>query len=644
MPILQDHRLHKRIESGSTFSIIFGVIVVAAVIACAIWGFFIPKHRKKHELSTSGLKWNRSSILTTRGPRRPRKAYPSHPAVRPLLSKPSAAQILPTYNPRTESPFPDGPAVSLTNFCLDNKTRAHSSPLPITSISSNGLFTPVKRSDAGESKNRYHTLPRAIGAKDFAVESNAFGDAKDFILPVPEPLALKPRDAGRPPAVVRHLQKYGTPLRSSPTNSDKLLHPNKLFHVVQRAEMRDSYCSSTSMRVDHRQSDEAAAAAKDVVDIVGKATQQRAGERDSATVSGNPLSEETLRTKAENCKRMQDQELTVIHRLRSYRCLTEDQSSGLNRAGTLTRPKKSVEELRRLYTEEQKAVNIPTVHLSNAGTVSTFLTNTEGCSDLETVSTPATSLNLPASDLALLPASLCLKRSFEPNPVQGCGTPRRCTVDSTVTVAGPNHEKPLSKGNVSQGPISKNGRGFYHAGRRLTKPPPLSIYPGLKTLTPPASHARRSITDLSQAIFGPLMKTNTMRSRARASSVYSRDTQGFSMSATPITPDFPTPATDSFTERYTTGNPFRSQESVRTRIDEWTQRIEGQTAVLVPRSRRISPLLKSPTEFAKSAGEENGMLEKGTGVEMTPRQSRHETSRQDEEITDKDAPGGALWI
>lgn len=277
MPALHFHVLQKRLESGTTFSIIFGVIAAVVIVACAIWGIAIPEYRRNRPPSPAAVKWNTGSILTTRTRSKLRRTYPNHPAVRPLLSKPSAAQIVSTYNPRTESPFPDGPAISMTSFCRGGKARANSSPLLPTSISSNGLFTPIKRSDSrdDDSKSKYHTVPRVNDAKHLAAPSSDFGDAKDFILAVPEPLALRPREAGRPPAVTRHLQRYGTPLTDSPAASDKHLHPNKLFRAVQKADLRNSFCSSTSMRIDHRQSDAAKnLSTKDIVEIEDEAIQE----------------------------------------------------------------------------------------------------------------------------------------------------------------------------------------------------------------------------------------------------------------------------------------------------------------------------------------------------------------------------------
>lgn len=272
MPAIPRNHLHKRVDSGSVFALTFGIVAVVLVVVCVIWKFVLPEYRKQRRFRTKG---DDGSGLTSRkfsiG-----RSYPSHPGVRPLLSKGSPAQLLPTYNPRTESPFPRG------SVRWSASVRARSTPGPSTSFSSNGLFTPVRGNslNGDDSRSKFHTVPRAADAKHFVAKSIDFGDAKDFILAVPEPLALRPREAGRPPAVVRHLQKYGKKSSISPATSDRHLHPNKLFRALQGPDVRDSYCSSTSMRVDHHHSDTAHDfSAQDMVDIVDQAIQEGANEK-----------------------------------------------------------------------------------------------------------------------------------------------------------------------------------------------------------------------------------------------------------------------------------------------------------------------------------------------------------------------------
>lgn len=649
MPALQYHLLNKRLESGTTFSIIFGVVAAVVIVACALWGIALPEYHRnrgrKRPPSTPTIRWNTGSILTTRKRSKFTRTYPSHPAVRPLLSKPSAAQIVSTYNPRTESPFPDGPAFPMISF---SKTRANSTPPLATSVSSNGLFTPVKRSSSGddESKSKYHTVPRAAYAKHLAIPSSDFGDAKDFILAVPEPLALKPRDAGRPPAVVRHLQKFGFNNTASPMSSDKHLHPNKLFRAVQKADVRNSFCSGTSMRVDHRHSD----TAKDISSKDSFSNDESVIQEDPSeisyrsykdTVSSGPGEEvSTPAPKASNNLDSHDQDLAMVHRLRSYQSLTAGHVPKPSRAGIITRSNTPVEELRKLYAREERNAAGPSTQPPSTGRLSTLLTSTEVGSDFGSISTPATSPAFPPSNSNLLPYPLHVKKSFEPGSVRESGISNPFTIGTSV-FGESSHDVTSTIETDDQRCDNKGTRGFYHAGRRLTKPPPLDIRRDVKAPPSDTGNPRRSFTEFSHAVFGPLIKANGMRSRARASSMYSRDTHGISMVNTPVTPDFPTPASEVFPDRSVSSNQVKSQDSVKARIDEWTRRVEGNIVPPLPQIRHVSPMLKWSNTLAEEESEEAKAQDATTGELPSPNGSPlNQNNRRDGNY----APGGAVWI
>lgn len=588
MPVLRHHQLQKRITSGTSLSVVLGVVVAVVLAACVIWAVVIPAIRKRQAPTPATTQWADGTVLTTRRRSRLKRTYPSHPAVRPLLSKPSVPQSLTFYNPRTESPFPDGPALHSVRFCSTRNLRAQSTPPLSASASSNGLFTPIKRNDLknDNSKSQFHTVPRAADAKHVPVKSFDFGDAKDFILAVPEPLALKPRDAGRAPAAVRPLNRFNTSLTSltaSPAYSDKLLHPNKLFRALQGPEIRSSFCSSTSMRVDHRQSD----APADVAPTAMNNTMEETGRLCSETYVDHDGDKGDL---AITMDHSQDKELANTHRLRSYRSLTAGESVHVTRAGTLTRPKTPVGELRRRYNQCQRSVTLPSVPNAQHGAVSAMFTSTDVGSDYESLSTPPTSPAFHPSDSCLLPTPLNLKKSFEPEFAQDIDYIQDAAATTFVGGQQCTDEMLSEFVNAGRAVNGQETRGFYHAGRRLTKPARLDIKRGNKAPPSPYRHSRRSITDFGHAVFGPLIKTNPMRSRARASSLYSRDTHGISMVNTPVTPDFPTPASGSFTDLSVCGNPFKAQESVKARIDEWTQRIEGKAGRPLPPIRHVSPM------------------------------------------------------
>lgn len=609
MAPLPVHRYPKRTSSGTTFTVVFCVVAVCVLIACAIWGFVIPKWRKKHPASPSRTKWNEGSILTARRKRARRKLFASKIS----LARPSPAQILPTYNPRVESPFPTRPSSSTEHDRNGLVTRTHSAyTAPLPSVSSNGLFTPV-RHDQDAFQKQYHTVPRAIPAKHNPLKSSDFGDAKDFILAVPEPLTLRPREAGRPPAVARHLEKYGTPYSSSPANSDKLPHPNKLFKAIQTPGIRDSLCSSTSLRLDHRASDAAAASAlghvstnlEEAIDEDGN-SQHRSSSRFSNFVG---QTNDTLRP----CATLAD-----LHRLHSYRSLTGSQPQKLARSGTITKPKTPIHSIRKLYQQDNSPELIPMISLPQIETSSTLFTMDESASEYGTMTTPATSPSLGPSRMHLIPDPLRPQKSFE------------------KTFCSHVHPKTLNVVNqvdTSHKAVNRNSRGFFQPGRRAKAAPP-SIHVESASSPMTSRQSRRSLSEIGNAIIAPVK--GQLRSRMRASSMYSRDTHGFSLAATPVSPELPSPMVNIFADPDVAGNPFETRESVRTRIHKWHQKIESNSVTpTTPFFKQTSPVLptiKTPTLKTQASGPEL----------RRPDELAIEARRQVKSIAP--APGGAVWI
>lgn len=634
MSPLASHHLSKRLDSGTSFSIIFGIIAASVVIACAIWGFVIPKWRQKHPPDPSRTKWNDGSFLTTRRSSRTRTIFPTHPAVKPLLSKPSAAQILPTYDPRLESPFPDNnhPRTSRQLACTTPQT--YSVPTSANTISSNGLFTPVKGTITVQdlAKNNYHTVPRAIEAKHFTSKSTDFGDAKEFILAVPEPLALRPRDAGRPPAVAQHLGKCGTTYSNSPANSDKLLHPNKLFQAIQNAEFRSSLCSSTSMRLDHRESDAAAAlAAREVNEALDQAIKEGTS-MDSHTQNSQHTSKASSFIGDNDVVLAHGNELTALHRLQSYRSLNGYQPPRLTRAGTVTRPKTPVNELRRFYIQDEMIASMPITFLPRITTKSTTLTVFENSSDKGSISTIATSPTIPPSSGAYR--------------LEDCANQKTAVRNTTIKLEGSakptiGHEtgEPPANGDEASEGTETIGDGFFRPGRRCKPTPPL-IYTGMPVL-PCEYFPSSSSSDVDHPF-----NQNHLISRARASSMYSRDTHGYSLAPTPTTPEFLSPIVDVFAEPDSRINPGKSRESVKARISEWTQRIEDNSIPLLPLLKQASLSLQvstTPTELPDHNADDS---RKNTSLAQCDANAANIATPNNVSPSEyrEDAPGGASWI
>ncbi|KAJ9655899.1 hypothetical protein H2198_005340 [Neophaeococcomyces mojaviensis] len=596
MPALQHGHLQRRTDSGNAFSIIFGVIAAFVVVACAIWGFVIPQIRKKYPPSPSRTRWNDGSVLTRRQCRS-RNTFPNHPAVKPLLLKPSAAQILPTYNPRIESPFPGHPEPGVTRTLHGICGRANSAPMAFTNTSSNGLFTPIRGSTAGEdeAKNKYHTVPRGFDAKSFIGKSADFGDAKDFILAVPEPLALKPRSAGRPPAVTRHLERYGTPHSNSPADSDKLLHPNKLFRAIQKNAFRSSYCSSTTMHINREDSDPASTFdAIEMVDMVDKAIEEEARHKECLHDDGGDTSRVSSFVGHSQDKFAPNASLTALHRLRSYRSLIGASHPKMVRAGTVTRPKTPVGDLRQLYGGEERSATMPSVFLPQYATASTITTSFELSSENDSVSTPATSPKLPQNSLRLLPMPL-QPHKLTGKPVEASESDRLRTSTSHVLPEETCDDVPQPQVALDWKQEKRSSQGFYHASRR-SKPPPPNIKTHFSTCPASGSLPRRSLTEVGQAT-DHIAEQSQLKTRVRASSIYSWKTRDINLIQTPTTVDEQSPVTDRFAETGVNAaltNPFGSRESIKTRIDEWNQRIEGVPPTpQLPKLKQISPVIST---------------------------------------------------
>lgn len=645
MPVPYYHHLEKRSDSGTIFSIIFGVVAASVVVVCAIWGYLIPKWKKKHLASPSRSEWE-EGILTSRRSRRLR-SFPSHPTIKPLLSKPSTAQILPTYNPRVESPFPDRPEPGLSLNASQIVPRTYSAATAPTVLSSNGLFTPVRgrNGEDGQYLKKYHTVPRATKAKHFPGKSSDFGDAKDFILAVPEPLVLKPRDAGRPPAVTRHLEKYGAPRTSSPASSDKLPHPNKLFRAIQGGDVRSSLCSSTTMHVDHRQSDAVAASgATEVNAALDQAIQEDAGKRIHYPYSSDESSKASSVVRCSPGARAGDEGSTAVHRLRSYRSLTGSQPSTLARAGTLTRPKTPVDILRKFYGQEQRNVTMPLVALPQMPSTSTMLTMHDNSSEVGTISTTATSPTLPPTYLKLFPAPLYCHRSASDGSAADHSIVETAVSKPGIVLA--EHKLAARTLHCTRAliPEKKRSRGFYLPGRR-SKPVPASIQVGALQQSP-LDQPRRSMSDFGHAVMAPVIRQGQLRSRARASSMYSRDTHGSSLAPSPSTPRFASPKLNVFGELHATENPFQDRQSVKTRINEWNQRLESNASTPLPLSKQNSPIPPILKNEAEPVAQLNSMKENDESVCAQIATNEATLTEHDSESCGRRslAPGGATWI
>ncbi|KEF58724.1 uncharacterized protein A1O9_06650, partial [Exophiala aquamarina CBS 119918] len=367
--------LQRRSEaSGKTASIVFAVIALLVVLVCLVWGFVLPRWRKKTDVSSL----RRGGGIVSSGSHGDHH-FPSHPAVlRGFRSKKGPA--LDRYNPRTESPFPShGPL------------PGSAAPIPFTTTgplsnseyrlgSSHGLFSPTKdcpQRRLGTTISQKETLGSQGKAKSMKeVEMTAYQHNQDYVLPVPEPLVLKPRPAGRPPPLTRQLERFPMPIGTL-KRKDYLLHPSKIFEGMElRASQSTVDTVGTpcppqyqarrlNLSRDHR-AGTGHRHRDDNIDCVEPG-------RVAGEVILDDLSERTVRLRSRSLEKKPT-------------AASSKERSTLERAGTVTWPRTPVAEMGERFNENPKAATNGTISMRDECTPSVNPFDTPGDS-----STPPTS-------------------------------------------------------------------------------------------------------------------------------------------------------------------------------------------------------------------------------------------------------------
>lgn len=575
MPPLTRRNLERRTSNSSkTFTIIFILVIVFVAFICFFWGFILPKWRKRYPGRPSSTRFNglgkwaakhgtgrpasllpphESSNSINQLPRR----FPAHPGVMARSDKvpPRPAGAVLVYNPRIETPFPNNPPTT------EPVSRPCITPRPSTSIGNlqrtdegRGPFSPSSSKLTLVTAKNIYDEGEATEMKKYSSGAR-FGDAKDYILAVPEPLALKPRSAGRPPPLTKQLEKFPIP-KSSSYGSSKEMHPNKLFANLEEIGRKDSTSDAAETTKSQR------ARGNTLSDITSETSSVFTNNK---SYGGN---REQLRvTPKKSPKSARDKIATFP-------------SSHIHRAGTVTRPRTPVAEYRELYERaaaEARSQPFRSISLRRELTPSTepLTVSPAPFFILRSASTPPTSVKMPDNHLPLLPTPLRLKR--DQSTSVGSPTPEvRChrisyAPSSAALPESPDKLGPLKANIRSKRPYRKS-IGFYHRNGK-PRPAALSLKDSLRALSPQKLVNRTPKTAMTNRLT-PEMGTKPLAVRmslGQGSSRYSRDTKGLSIVRTPVSPDFPTPTRPDFQVLHYPEELLRrkSLDLIRSKIDGW---------------------------------------------------------------------------
>ena len=502
-PVL--HALQRRGDSpGRIFSIVFAIIAFLVVLGSLILVIVLPKFRKKpkqHPLSRYPI------VPNYPHPFGPPPRFPSHPAVlRGFRKHPTRPPR--QYDPRVESPFPTSPTQ------LDHIHRPLQDHSVHATTHSGGLFTPPPCSFSTRTQKQGfpHQKLRAAGyvQRPDPREYTAFSDKHDYILPVPEPVVLKPRPAGRPPPLTRQLERFPMPLSSS--HKGGLMHPMKLFQVIEQRHSDTTLGSvgtpcPVAPNVKHPTARETTAMSAKV--------QGQPPSRPIKQESCKLIDRGTLLPEASPSLRKLEVQPTSVDAVERSKQPTTQKQERLERMGTLTRPKTPVAEIRDWF---DRAASNATKEKSSSNRTYTPSSNPFATPGLS--STPPTSANkTPAPTTPSKPYGTA---SCMDVPSHGHRrTPSSVILPSPERLTAFPWATPSKKARQA---IKGSPQARLFRKRSNTKRLKLVSWSKLRPSTRPSQ--RYSASSLS-TIFKPILGTRSHHSQG-ASSVYSRDAKELS--------------------------------------------------------------------------------------------------------------------
>ncbi|KAJ9617510.1 hypothetical protein H2204_013696 [Knufia peltigerae] len=588
MAPVNSRSLQRRDNTGISIAIILGVVTVLVLLGILIWGILLPKLRKKKP-----VQYSEDYLLHLRE-RRNNPHFPSHPTLlRSIVKKPKKS--VPRYDPRTESPFPSRPTPLRTFGYVPIPSPYSQTYLVDQSVNgSDGLFTPARVPlpprcgvDSGYSEVYWKN-------KDIPNQKTATGlnGLHEYILPVPEPIHLKPRPAGRPPPLTRQLEKFPLP---APGLSRKggLIHPGKLLQELEQRDCRLTAAKMFNTRCPKR----------------GTTGGPLSTEAPSlGTPHGHPFTEDlhqaqgnteelmTLSRTGEPMYERSHQSNEERKFLSHYAGMNARNQGSLSRSAPLTRPETPVADIRQRLDQtasnEDSQVCLPKRGWTPASNPFT----TSGHS-----STPQT------SPVASIPSPPTLTSQFEaadhmgdrPTANPGLRSRRRTPSSSAL----PSPTKLVSSQQLEHSTainrLSKKLSPANVFGKRMNPIRTLDVMPVTKKrdLMP-----RQSASSLS-TVFKPMLGGTQSKQSHYASSTYSRETRGMSSAGSPglggMFPDsnhltVPNHRTDALVDKQKHGR-SGSMDDLKSKIDEWdlhTGYLDASSFNLVP-----PPLKRTFSDF-----------------------------------------------
>ncbi|KIY00041.1 uncharacterized protein Z520_04679 [Fonsecaea multimorphosa CBS 102226] len=556
-------------NSGRTFSIIFAVIAFLVVLGCVIWGIVLPKYRKRRGTHRLG----RYTVTPNYPAFSPPPRFPSHPALLRGFRKPSETAVQ-RYDPRIESPFSNSPAQSHTTH----------RPPQVGSVNTTGHTYGLSVPSQCWLSTRNHTQTIWQGNLQSA-RQGAGGDPRnfttfrgkhDYILPVPEPVVLKPRPAGRPPPLTKQLERFPFPV-SSVGHKGGLVHPAKIF---QELELRKSDSTTDTFGTPSpapQHSSQPTAVEMSVMGPPAKCRTLTADLRRELHKSVECKKHHVQQVGSSSVASVPSKNCDVARTPKTRHVRKQER---LERMGTLTRPKTPVAEIRDWFDraastankekDSSKAYTPSTNPFTTPGMTSTPPTSpTQSAKKLQAPATPsrpqgtAPFMNVPSHSHRRTPSSVILPSPGKLN---------------TLQLAGP---RPKMHAAAKGSPAKMFKRRSNSARAKLVS---------WSQLRPSKRISRRYSSSSLSTIFKPILATRSKHSQG-TSSIYSRDVRELSFTGGADRQGGDAESNERVVSGLPSGKgthllhkPSASIDHLKSKIDNWDLHTGDLDVTMMPRS------------------------------------------------------------